>query len=77
MFKKIMVMVAAAGLLLGCMQAKSLRDVLGDKLDQKHTDTITIDLTEAQITEITPDEGQLLAKNYPNLKEIRLDGNRL
>ncbi len=77
MFKKVMVTIAAVGLLLGNLQAKSLRDVLGDKLDGTHRGTTKLDLSVKELTEITPTEAKLLARNYPNLKELSLSFNNL
>ncbi len=77
MLKKIMLTVVTAGLLLGSLQAKSLRDVLGSSLDQMNAGVAELNLAAKQLTEITPQEGELLAKNYPNLISLYLSFNLL
>ncbi len=81
MLKKIMVTVVAAGMLLGNVQAKSLRDLLGAKLDPKYREVTkgdtSLDLAHKGITEITLEEGTALAHNYPKLKSLNLSENKL
>lgn len=77
MFKKIIVTVAAASLLLGNIQAKSLHDVLGVSLYQMNSGVTKLDLGSKGITKIKQEEGRLLAKNYPNLTELYLSRNKL
>ena len=77
MLKKIMVTVVTAGLLLGSLQAKSLRDVLGSSLDHMNRGAPVLDLTDRHLTEITPKEVQLLAKNYPKLTKLYIENNEL
>ena len=77
MFKKILVTFASVSLFLGTTQANSLRDVMGSELDRMNPYVRHLDLGRKGITEITPDEGRLLAEHYPNLIELNLNKNNL
>ncbi len=65
------------GLLLSGLQAKTLRDVLGENLGQNNEGVSRLDLSNKGITEITQREAQDLVKNYPNLRDLDLRGNEL
>ena len=77
MLKKLMTSALIACLLLGTLQAKSLREVLGASLDQMNEGVTELDLADKGITEITLQEGVLLATNYPNLEKLDLSDNQL
>ncbi len=76
MFKKIAFGVIATSLLLGSLQAGiSLRHHLGDSLDKPNPGVSEIIIRYRTITEITSQEADLLAANYPNLKILHLPDN--
>ncbi len=60
MLKKILAVVVAAGLLLGNIHAKSLRDVLGSSLDQMSEGDTTLNLDNKGVTEIKEEEVQTM-----------------
>ena len=81
MVKKLMVSALAVGLLIGNVQAKSLSDVLRrhnqGPLEELHDRVEGLLLTRSDITEISEEEGQLLATNYPFLSILELNHNNL
>ena len=75
--KKYIVSAMGLGLLFSGLQALTLRDVLGESIDQMNTGITKLDLSHKGITKITSKEAQLLVDNYPNLRELRLYDNDL
>ncbi len=76
MIKKIMLTVVTVGLLLGSLQARSLRDVLPGLYGPPIGST-ELDLSDKGITEITQEEMEALAKYYPGLLRLELGENNL
>ena len=59
------------------LQARPLREVIGEELQRLHLNQKILTLSNCDITHITDGEMEQLVRSYPDLEQLYLVGNRL